>query len=99
MLEKQLIVDFKKRKLGDLRAHNFVDVSNFVKQNLDYLIKTMASRDPAVIWENFFFTKIFLNKFQGVNFRENFKKFQPKQESSFKSVSYYPGCQLDLPTL
>ena len=49
MLEKQLIVDFKKRKLGDLRAHNFVDVSNFVKQNLDYLIKTMASRDPAVI--------------------------------------------------
>ena len=49
LLERLLIADFKKRKLDDIRVHNFADVSTFEIKNFDHVVKMMMLRDPRII--------------------------------------------------
>ena len=42
-LGKQFIIDFRKRKLGDLKAYNFVYIRSFEKSSFDHVTKMMTS--------------------------------------------------------
>ena len=63
LLEKSSAADLKKRKLGELWAHNLL--TQAILKNFDHMTKMMTSRVPGDIREKIFLTKIFLNKFQG----------------------------------
>ena len=59
------MIDFQKAKLGYPRTHNFVEEINFWKTEFWPLDQNYDVKWPRVILENFFITKIFLEKFQG----------------------------------